>query len=263
MSESTPEPINIFAADPVLGKYLSHHPSRRLMLLLRGALFYAIPAWILQLLTANLDDQTAALFLPVSFAAIAGAVGWYLLHLWNREVVLYEKGFSYRRGSVTAYFRYETIVTMRQSIETHSILGLFPRTVYNYTLISDIDEVLLINNLYSNTEKLTRSLDALIASARLPLIRQMISAGQAVSFIDKSETNESFKLSREGLLFGERELFWHELKSYKLQSGRLILQSRDNPEWAVLPLRDINNPPLLLALLKERVKNREDSSVTE
>jgi hypothetical protein len=257
MSESVPEPINIFAADPVLGKYISHHPSRRLMLLLRGAIFYAIPAWILQLLTANLDDQTAALFVPFTLAAIAGAVGWYILHLWNREVVLYEKGFSYRRGSVTAYFRYENIAVLRQSIEKHSILGLFPRTVYNYTLISDIDETIQLNNLYSNTEKLTRSLDALIALARMPHIRQMIAAGQAVPFSD------SFKLSREGLVQGEHELFWHEFKGYKVQSGRLILQSSDNPEWAALALREINNPPLLLALLKERVKNREDTAVAE
>jgi hypothetical protein len=258
MSESAPQPAsNIFAADPTLGKYLSHHPSRRMMLLIQGAFLYAIPAWILQLLTANLDDQTAALFLPFSFAAIGGAVGWYVLHLWNREVVLYERGFSYRRGSVTAYFRYENIVTLKQSIETQSILGLFPRTVYNYTLISDLEETLQINNLYSNTEKLTRSLDALIASARLPIIRQQMASGQAVPF------SENLKLSREGIILGERELFWHELKAYKPQSGRLILQSSDNPEWASLPLRDINNPPLLLALLKERVKNKEDAAVTE
>jgi hypothetical protein len=258
MSESAPkEPINIFAADPSLGKYLSHHPSRRMMLLIRGAIFYAIPAWILQLLTVNLDDQTAALFLPFSFAAIGGAVGWYVLHLWNREVVLYERGFSYRQGSVTAYFRYENIVTLKQSIETQSILGLFPRTVYNYTLISDLDETLQINNLYSNTEKLTRSLDALIATARLPIIRQQMASGQAVPFA------EDFKLSREGIMQGEHELFWQELKAYKLQAGRLVLQSSDNPEWAALPLRDINNPPLLLALLKERVKNKEEAKLAE
>jgi hypothetical protein len=257
MSESVPEPINIFAADPLLGKYLSHHPSRRFMLLLRGAIFYAIPALILQALTANLDDQTAAYFVPFTFAAIAGGVGWYILHLWNREVVLYERGFSYRQGSVTAYFRYENIVTLRQSIEKHSILGLFPRTVYDYTLISDLDESLRINNLYSNTEKLTRSLDALIASARMPAIRQMLATGQKVPF------SENFRLSNEGLIQGERQLVWQELKAYKVQAGRLILQSPDNPEWAALPLRDINNPPLLLALLKERVKNRENTAVAD
>jgi hypothetical protein len=250
MTEPAQAPVNIFAADPVLGKYLSHHPSRRAMLLLQGAIFYAIPTGILQLLTLNLDDQTAATFLPFVFALIGVAVGWYILHLWNREVVLYEKGFSYRRGSVTAYFPYEKIVTMRQSIEKQSFLA-FSRTVYNYLLISDLDEELAINNLYSNTEKLTRSLDALIARARLPHIRQMIADGQAVPFSD------GFRISREGLLHDERELFWHEFSAYRIQNSKLILQSKDNPEWAAIPLKIINNPPLLLALLKERVKNKE------
>jgi hypothetical protein len=249
MTEPVETPVNIFAADPVLGKYLSHHPSRRAMLLLQGAIFYAIPTGILQILTLNLDDQSAW-FLPYAFALFGIAAGWYILHLWNREVVLYEKGFSYRRGSVTAHFRYENILTMRQSIEKQSFL-VFSRTVYNYTLISDLDEELSINNLYSNTEKLTRSLDALIARERLPHIQKMLASGQDVPFA------EGLKLSREGLLSAERELFWHEFKAYRIQGGKLILESLNNPEWAAIPLKSINNPPLLLAVLKERVKNKE------
>lgn len=257
MSEPVEVPRSIFDADPVLGKYLSHHPSRRMMLLLQGAVFYAIPTAILQLLTLNLDDATAAIFLPVTFALIAAAIAWYILHFWNREIVLYEKGFSYQRGSVTAFFRYENIVVLRQSIEKQSFFGIFSRTVYNYELITDLDEHLAINNLYAHTEKLTRSLDALIARDRLPHIRQLISSGQTANF------REGFKLNREGILEGERELFWHEFSAYRIQGGRLILQSKDNPEWASLPLKEINNPPLLLALLKERVKNRDEATVAE
>lgn len=257
MSEPVEIPRSIFDADPVLGKYLSHHPSRRAMLLIQGAIFYAIPTGILQLLTLNLDDRTAAIFLPFTYAAIAGAIAWYILHFWNREIVFYERGFSYRRGSVTAFFRYENIVVMRQSIEKQSFFGVFSRTVYNYELITDLEETLIINNLYANTEKLTRNLDALIARDRLPHIRRIISSGENAHF------REGFKLNREGILEGERELFWHEFKGYRIQSGRLILQSQSNPEWASIPLKEINNPPLLLALLKERVKNKEDAAVAE
>lgn len=254
MTEPAQTPVNIFAAHPVLGKYLSHHPSRRFMLLVQAAIFYAIPTGILQLLTLNIDDQTAAQFVPFAFAAFGVAAAWYVLHFWNREVVLYEKGFSYQRGSVTAYFRYENIITMRQSIEKQSFMG-FSRMVYNYLLITDMDEELAINNLYSNTEKLTRSLDALIARDRLPHIRQMLADGRDVPF------SEGFRLSREGLFYGESELFWHEFSAYRIQNSKLILQSKTNPEWAAIPLKSINNPPLLLALLKERVKNKDDAKV--
>lgn len=256
MSENSPI-INIFAADPVLGKYISHHPSRRLTLLIRAAIFYAIPALIAQFLTLELDDRTASLFLPFLFAGFAAPPIWYVLHFWNREVVLYEKGFSYRRGSITAYFKYADIVKVRQNIETQSVLNIFKRTVYDYELVTDVDEHIKIDNLYSNPEKLTRGLDALITRTRMPLVKEALALGSAVSF------GEKLVLRAGGLRFEEREILWQALKTYRIQAGILHLESQDNPEWATLPVQEIDNPVLLIALLKDYLKQQAETLEVE
>lgn len=245
---------SIYDADPILGKYVSHHPSNRIRLLIIGAILYAIPVGILQLLFWNVDDQTAAIFLPFLFAGLAGAVLWYMLHHWNREVVLYERGFSYRQGSTTAYILYANIVKLKQHIENVSLL-FFSRMVYDYTLITDIDETIRINNLYSNPEKLTRLLDALIINNRLPTLHYKIDNGETVKF------GESLGIMRDGIVLNERELFWHEYKTQRVREGQLILQSKEDDEWAVVPVNEIDNPALLIALLKSGGKRKavEDS----
>jgi uncharacterized membrane protein YiaA len=244
MSEETVE--QLFEADPTLGDYISHHPSRRMMLLIRGAVIYSVAVLLLQIIFWSVDDQTASIFLPFIYAAISGGVFWYVLHLWNREVVLYEHGLSYQQGSNTAHVLYANIVRVRQRIEKVSLAGFFARTIYDYTLITVLDETLQITNLYSETEKLTRALDAYIARDRLPIIRQQIVSGQEAPF------TEELRLTREGILYEARELFWHEYQGYRVQAGMMILQSKDNPEWAKISVIDINNPVLLITLLKER-----------
>jgi hypothetical protein len=249
MSEETLDPI--FEADPALGEYISHHPSRRVMLLIRGGLVYSALVLLLNIIFWSVDDQTASMFLPFIYAVIASFALWYVLHLWNREVVLYEHGLSYRQGSNTAYVAYANIIEFRQRIEQVSLAGFFKRAVYDYTLITNLDETLRINNLYSETEKLTRALDAFISRDRLPIIQEQISGGQEAAF------TAQLRLTREGILYEERELFWHEFKGYRVQNGILILQSRDNPEWAKIPVIEINNAILLITLFKERRKNTQ------
>lgn len=243
MSEETVKPL--FETDPTLGDYISHHPSRRMMLLIRGGVIYSVAVGLLQIIFWSVDDQTAAIFLPILYAAISGAVFWYVMHLWNREVVLYERGFSYQQGSNTAYVLYANIVRVRQRIEKVSLAGFFGQTVYDYTLTTVLDEVLKITNLYSETEKLTRALDAFIARDRLPIIREQIMSGQEAPF------SEQLSLTRDAILYEERELFWHEYDTYRVRAGIMILQSKDNPEWAKIPVIEINNPVLLITLLKE------------
>ena len=236
---------SIYEADPVLGKYLSHHPSNRLRLMIIGGIAYAVPVGILQLIFWNIDNNFASIFLPISFAAIAGAVFWWVLHHWNREVVLYERGFSFRQGSATAYILYANVIKLIQHIERTGFLGL-SRTVYNYQLITDIDETLTINNVYSNPAKLTRALEAYITRDRLPVLRQKIADGNPVEFSD------NLRIAPEGIMLNEKELFWHGFKAQRVKEGQLILQSNDDDMWGIIPVDEINNPVLLIALLKDR-----------
>ncbi len=236
---------SIYEADPVLGKYLSHHPSNRLRLMIIGGILYMLPVGIMQLIFWNIENNFASIFLPISFAAIAGAVLWWMLHHWNREVVLYERGFSFRQGSATAYILYANVLQLIQHIERVGFLG-FSRTVYHYQLITDIDETLIINNIYSNPDKLTRSLEAYIARDRLPVVRTNIAEGQAVEFA------RNLRITREGIMLDDTELFWQEFKAQRVKDGQLILQSHDNETWGIIPVSEINNPVLLIALLKHR-----------
>lgn len=249
MSEETVK--QLFEADPILGEYISHHPSRRVMLLVRAGIFYTIASYSLQFVFWTIDNETASTFLPFLFAAIASPALWYVMHHWNREVVLYERGFTYQQGSNTAFVLYKNVVGFQQRIEKISLAGFFKRTVYDYTLVTNLDETLRITNLYSETAKLTRALDAFISRDRLPIIREQMADGKEARFSDH------LRLTREGILFEERELFWHEFKGYRVQGGILIIQSHDNPEWAKEPVIDINNPVLLISLLKEYRKSGE------
>lgn len=238
---------SIFDPDPILGKYVSHHPSNRLRLMLIAGVLYALPVGALQLIFWNVDDQTAAIFLPIIYATIAGACIWFMLHHWNREVVLYERGFSFRQGSSVAFILYANVLKLTQRIEKISFLG-FSRTVYDYTLVTDVDETLKINNVYSNPEKLTRILEGSIARDRQVIMRDKIRTGEGAGFGD------DLKLLREGIVYQDRELVWHEFKQHRVKDGQFIIQSKDNDEWAVIPVMEINNPVLFIAMLKERGK---------
>lgn len=236
---------SIYEPDPILGKYISHHPSNRMRLMIIGGSIYAVAVVIIQAIFWNVDDENAAVFVPILFAAVAGAVLWFMLHHWNREVVLYERGFSYRRGSITAYILYMNVVKLIQNLEKVSFLG-FSRTVYDYKLITDIDETLTIDNVYSNPDKLTRALEAFIARDRLPIMRHLIQTGKPASF------SERLHISQEGIMLDDKDLFWQEFKGQRVKNGQLILQSQNDEAWATIPVDEIDNPVLLIALLKER-----------
>lgn len=236
---------SIYEADPVLGKYFSHHPSNRLRLMIIGGILYTLPVGIMQLIFFNVENELASIFLPTSFAAIAGAILWWILHHWNREVVLYERGFSFRQGSATAYILYANVTQLIQHIEGVSFLG-FSRTVYDYQLTTNVDEKLTVNNVYSNPDKLTRALESYIARDRLIIMRKKMAEGQELDF------NVNLRITGKGIMLDDKELSWQDFKTHRVKDGQLILQSNDDEVWAAVPVNAINNPVLLIALLKER-----------
>lgn len=241
---------SIFDSDPILGNYISHHPSNRTRLMIIAGVIYTIAVGIIQLVFWNVADNIASIFIPILFAGLAGVVLWYMLHHWNREVVLYERGFSFRQGSSTAYILYMNVVKLVPNIEKNSFLG-FSWKVYDYKLVTDIDEILTINNVYSSIDKLTRVLESLVTRDRLPILRQKMQSGTAIPF------NDSVSLSLEGITIDDKVLFWQEFKGQSVKNAQIILQSSDNDTWASIPVNELDNPMLLLVLLKERGRNPE------
>src|SRR5690606_15868318 len=129
--EIPPEkPALIIDAHPTLGKYIAHHPSNRLRLIAQAISSYALAVLIVQALFWQVEDGTASLFLPLLFSAVGLGTAWYVAHYWNREIVLYEQGFSYRQGSQVGHFRYTDIVRLQPDVNRFALLSRFQGTTY-------------------------------------------------------------------------------------------------------------------------------------
>lgn len=243
------KPLLITEAHPTFGKYLSHHPSNRIRLVIQSLILYAIPVLILQALFWNVEDGVAQRFLPLLFAAVGLGAFWYAAHFWNREVVLYEEGFSYRQGSQMGQFRYAEIARLQPAVSQFALLSRFQGENFNYQLVTIDDEILRISNLYSDIGKLITRLESYIARDRLVVLQQALNSGQIV------DVGGGLQVSSRGLEYAGRELFWHEIGTRNIKGGILILRQKDNTEWANVPISDLNNPVLLLALLKQNAKS--------
>lgn len=244
---NSPDPSmteSLFAPHPAYGRYVSHHPSRRIMLLVRGGIIYALAIVVLQALFWNVPDNIAAIFLPMLFAGIAAAIFWYILHLWNREVVLYEHGFTYREGSRTGQFFYADITQIRQNIEQVRLFGIIPQMVYDYKMTSKHDESLTITYIYSDTQKLLNRLDKFITRDRLPMVRMNINDGKPEWFGD------AFKLSKEGIEHDGMDVFWHEITGIRSRDAHLIIQTKTDEQWARVPVPEIDNVVMMIAIVK-------------
>lgn len=247
------EASSLFVPHPAYGRYRSHHPSRRIVLMMRAGVAYSIAVIVLQLLTWNVSDNVAAVFLPISYGGIAAAALWYVVHYWNREVVLYERGFTYREGSRTGQFYYKDITTVRQNIEDLSLGSLRLRTIYTYQMISRYDEQLTINNIYSETRNLINRLDSFIARERLPELREDLAQSKPIRFGD------AFQLSQAGIGYEGKILAWDDVVSVRVRGGSLIIDSVSEEVWAVESVPDIDNVVIFIGLIKALAPRIEQS----
>jgi Family of unknown function (DUF6585) len=238
----------LFIEDDLLGRYISHHPVNRLRLVSQAGLAYFIATTLLQLLFIELDDRTASILLVFFFSAIALGLGWYVMHLWNREVVVYEHGFNFREGSSIADFQYDEVMSFRQKAERLRYFGgLFRRNVYTFTVRTHRDEVIKLTNLYTDIEKLGNNLEVGINSALHKKIRQALASGESVSF------GESFEISDVGMTVDEQDLSWDEFESFGTKQGRLTLSSMTDEAWYQISLEDVDNLSLLVKILREKL----------
>lgn len=240
----------VFAAHPVFGPYISHHPARRLLLVIRAGLGYAVVVVILQALTWNWPDQQAGIVLPIAYSVAALVATWYALHLWNREVFLYKAGFTYREGSRLAEFWYRDIAVVAQTIEEFAPLGLFPRILYDVHLKTHQDEVMRITNLYADTKKLVDRLDVYIARDRRPIVEQRLKLGDRIDF------GATLGITRDHIIYEGHELPWDDFITYVVRDGQLRLRSRKNEEWVSIPVTELVNVVLLLGILKSQRKEQ-------
>jgi len=234
-------------ADPLLGNVIATYPSNRARLLIPAAIIIGGIAVVLNFTVAAIETWWAPPLTIILMGAVSLVAGWPVLHLWNREVVLYDNGFSYREGARTVYFLYPEIKSLRQRGEQLAYFGgLIRRATFRFTLTTIRDERMTLTNLYKNVGQLGARLEAKINPLLARQIDQQITRGEQVPF------SNTLRLSRDGLHEGGRDLPWTAFGGYKIQAGRLhLLAAPGDNDWFSLPLGDVDNIALLLALLKQ------------
>jgi hypothetical protein len=188
-------------------------------------------------------------------ALVVLALGWYVLHIWNREIILYERGFSYREGSKIVFFRYDEMIGIRLHAERLAYFGgLLRRNVYRFTVTTTEAERFTITNLYRRADELGTRLTEQINRTLAPKIAHRVANGEKVAFA------QMLALSADGLHRGDADLRWMEYGGYRIGERQLWLLDGKGTVWLALPLSEVDNITLLLELLRERqvIKKADD-----
>ncbi len=234
--------------NPVLGKLIASYPSDRGRLLLPAGLVAGAIAIILNYTLAEVEAWWAPLLTVIIMALVVLAAGWYVLHLWNREMVLYEQGFSYREGSRPVFFRYTEIATIRQRGERLAYLGgLYRRTTYEFVLTTWKGDVITLNNVYRRVAELGKRMEQKVNAVLWPVLAERVAKGEAVLF------SATLSLTATGLREGGRDLTWAEYGGYRVENRRLVVLDTTGATWAAVPLVEVDNITLLLQVLREHV----------
>lgn len=232
--------------DPVLGKALAYYPSNRARLLIIDAVILGILWFIITIALLNVEAGLAAVITMAIIGLATVILGWYTAHLWNREVILYERGFSYREGSHTAYLLYAEMQTLRLRAERLSYFGgLVRRTVHQYVVTTGVDETIQLTNLYKRIEELGTRLEEL---AR-PFLRARLES--ALANHERVVFSETLQMDDQGLYESGRSLAWVDFGGYQIEDGHLRLLA-STEVWFSLPLADVYNITLLLGYLRQR-----------
>jgi len=242
----------IFEDDPILGRFVAQYPANRLrLLMISGGILLAV--WfVVTVALWNVQDELAATITVLILTPVALLTGWYALHLWNREVVLYEKGFTYRRGSQIAYIRYHEVVRTRQAGGIIRYLGgIIKRNTFQFTIITERDEIILFDSLYKNLDDLTLKVEAEIYRVLLPKVNTKLDNGERVGF------NDALFISTTGIKYQSDELVWEQFGGQTIQASQLNLKRADGTLWHTFPLAEVENIRLFLALLRHYQPTRE------
>lgn len=240
---------------PVLGEHVDNFPSRRMppLLIVWGTLI--VVSLLFNIATYNIDLSDYGPWIATVFGVAALLSGWWVMHLWNREVILYEHGFSYREGSKNIPFGYIDLRAIRLHAEELSYFGgRLRRSVYRVTLYTHAGDVIRLGNIYRRVQQLGDKLNAIVTEIRRPQIQESLAAGESVPF------STELSLATNGLTVAadaleghttDAHLPWAAYGGYNIANRQLNLLTAEGAVWFRLPLREIENLLLLLELLRE------------
>lgn len=238
-------------ASASLGAFEARYAANRFRLLLHGALALLVTWLIITLLLWEVDAATASPLTVLAIAAAALAVGWYLLHFWNREVLVYEHGFTYRQGSGVVRVPFAEVVSLRgRGVRRSYLSGLIQRTSYRFTVRTNQNTLIVLDDLFSRIEQLSLHLEHGINRVMRPRVERQLASDVRVPFAD------TLMISNEGLHAQGHTLPWAELQSFCIHAGTLSLIYADEDAcdtWYALPISEVDNLRLFVDLLVERL----------
>ncbi|MBC8098762.1 MAG: hypothetical protein H7Y11_04925, partial [Armatimonadetes bacterium] len=216
----------IIETDPIYGVAMANYPSDRGRLLLAGGVVYAISGTVLNAAFASVDAATASIIVISGMAPLALGIGWVILHQWNREVVLYERGFSYREGSRTVYLFYSDIRMLKlRAGRVRYFGGLVRRNIRELTLKTTQDETIVLNTVYRRIEELCERLELAINRAQRPIIEARLTKGERVEF------GGGLALLATGIRLDAQQLAWADYVKYSVADGKLTLHTAEGAAW--------------------------------
>jgi hypothetical protein len=267
MPEKRPIPLtgeDTIEDHPQLGKYIDNFPSRRLRALLMGWSFLIGLGLLVNLAFWNSDAAWVGPVVIIGIAIIALVVGWWIMHQWNREVIVYERGFTYREGSEDVPFVFAEVQTLRLRAERLTYLGgLFRRTVYHVTISTVGGDRIVLDNTYNSIDRLTDRLTEAVNTALRPRIRYSLQQGHSVAF------GEAITLTADGIRVegvptdaapDGTVLPWHDFSGYRVEKGQLLLLTGGELVWFAQPLAEIDNLTLLVEWLQTHQTSAQEAS---
>lgn len=236
---------------PEYGAAISGHRIDRLRLILPSALLVVLLGLGLNFTLVESDPLRGPFLTTLIVAGAALALGWRALHYWNRQIVLFERGFSFREGAETVAFDYAEVASIRQQGEQLAYFGgLIRHRRFRFTLTTIRGEIIELTNLYERVDQLVEQIEQRVYPRLGGQITAAFARGERVPF------SEGLSLSRDGLHQRGRTLAWEDLDGFVVENGRLILCASDGTDWLSLPLAEIDNLPLLVDLLRRRSASR-------
>lgn len=244
--------MQVIEPDPQLGEALANFPSNRLRPLIIAGVVIAPVALLLGLTTAQVEAWWGPPVTVLVVALVGLIAGWYVLHGWNREIILYERGFSYREGSTVVYFNYEEVGSIRSRAERLAYFGgLIHRNRYRFDVSTWAGDRFTISHQYRNVDRLSTQLTEEINRVLAPEIARRLADGKQVEFGD------TLRIGGDGLHDGSRSLAWADFGSYRIGGGKLTIFTADGGDWLTLPLGEVDNVMLLVALLRGQIAARQ------
>lgn len=259
MTDKRPMPLTgeeRIAEHPQLGKPLDNFPSRRLKIMVTAWSILISISVLINVGTWNIQADWLGLVIVPFTGILALGLGWWVLGWWNREVILYEHGFTYREGSQDVPFIYaEVRAILLRAEELAFFGGLLRQIVYEVTVITRANDQMRVTLWhYRRADDFGSQLMAQV----YPLLRARIQAtlqqGESVSFGGGLSLTQAGLYVSQSVLQGATEdahLAWADYGGLSVKNRQLQLLNHERRVWFALPLQEIENLLLLRELLKQ------------